>query len=541
MLYREVFKVVGNFLLFFSAILAIPLLVASYDQFIASHLHPQPHSTLAFLETLAAALAIAAIFKWIGRKAEGKLFRREGILIVTFIWILASLIGSLPFYFSGTLTNPVQAIFEAASGFTTTGCTVMEPKRYDALGKEVPIRHIYHGIEEVSYEYYGTVQPVGQLEGLDAVSRGIIFWRSFMQWLGGLGIMVLFVAILPALGVGGKVLIQSEVTGPIKSAMTPRIKETALQLWKIYAGLTFLQIVMLSLFADNMSLFDSIALSFSTLSTGGFSTHAANIEYWNNRTVDWIVILFMILGSINFSLYYFCLRGKLYKLWNLELFVFLLIALSIALYGTFQLLGTPHYLIDGSHVGAYDLYNAFTDGSFQLISALTSTGFVIVDYDFWPYEIQVLMLIAMFIGGMSGSTAGGIKIIRHVIMFIVAKSKIETFYRPDAVRSLKIGDNELDSGLIINILCFFLLYISIGVMGTFFYCLDGIDPETSLGLTTCMINNAGLAFRQAGPLNSCAFLSDSSCLLSALLMLLGRLEFLVILVLFLPSFWKEER
>jgi trk system potassium uptake protein TrkH len=546
MLYREVFKVVGNFLLIFTAILVIPLLVACYYQFIAPLKHPQPHSSLAFVQTLLITFVIALFFLWLGRKGEGRIFRREGILIVAFIWILTSLLGSLPFYFSGTLSNPIQAFFEATSGFSTTGSTVMEPKKYNENGQEIPIETFYLGLERVEYHYYGTIKPVRtqegkELSGVDAVSRALIFWRSFIQWLGGLGIMVLFVAILPALGVGGKVLLQSEVTGPIKSSMTPRVKETATQLWKIYVALTLLQIGMFWLFVDHLSLFDSIAISFSTLSTGGFAPHSDNIQYWDSRTVDWIVILFMMLGSINFTLYYYTLRGKLYKLWNIELIVFLCVALAICFFGTYQLLGTPRYLIDGTENGIYNLYNAFTDGSFQLIAALTSTGFFTINYDFWPYETQVLMLIAMFIGGMSGSTAGGIKIIRHVILFLVAKSKIENYFRPEAVRSLKVGDHELESGTVINVLCFFLLTISIAVLGTFLYCVDGIDPETSLGLTTCMINNAGLAFRQAGPLNSCAFLSNFSLGLSCLLMLLGRLEFLVILVLFLPSFWKEEK
>lgn len=541
MLYREVFKVVGNFLFFFAFILFVPLGLCLYYQFFAPENHPQPHASLAFVETIITTFMIAGVFLYFGRKARGKIFRREGILIVALIWLLASLIASFPFYFSGTLQNPVQAFFEAASGFTTTGSTVMEPKRFDASGKEIPYIAAYPGLEQVEYSYYGTITPVGNLTGINAVSRGLIFWRSLIQWLGGLGIMVLFVAILPAMGVGGKVLMQSEVTGPIKSAMTPRVNETAIQLWKIYMGLTLIEVLLLYFTNGNVSLFDATIVSLSSISTGGFAPHSESIEYWNNPVTDWIIIVFMVLGSVNFTLFYYCLRGQFYKLWNTELFVFLMIILFLCIMGTYQLVGTPIYLLDGSIGGIYDWWGAFTDGSFQLVAALTSTGFYTTNYTFWPYVTQVLMLISMFIGGMSASTAGGIKIIRHIIIFLLAKTRIESSFRPDAVKPIKVDQVEVDSGTLINVLCFFFFAISISVIGTYLYSTDGIDPETSMGLTACMINNVGLAFRQAGVMGSCAFLSDFSCLLSCLLMFLGRLEFLVILVLFLPSFWKEER
>lgn len=549
MLLRDISRVLGAFLIFFSFILLVPLALALYDEFIQHpQLHPQPYSSSAFIYTFFITIAVGLLLFLTSKKGEGKIFRREGVAIVVIIWFITPLFGALPLILSGTLSNPFQAYFEIVSGFTTTGATAMEAKKYDlSTGKEIQIENLFVGVEDVTYKYYGNIEPVrnaktGEIErqGVEAVSRALLFWRSLTQWLGGGGIVVLFVAILPALGVGGKVLMQSEVTGPIKDALTPRIKETALQLWKIYLGLTLAETALLCLTNAQMPLFDALTISFSTLSTGGFSIKNQSIGAYHNSYTDWIVILFMVFGSINFSLYFFCLKGKFFKLWDPELFLFLAIILGISIFAASEILGTNQVFLDGAVGPNYSLSDAIRNGAFQLISAGTSTGFVTVDYETWPYVVQALMLIVMFVGGMSGSTAGGIKVIRHLILFQTSKNKVESLFHPEAVRAIKIGNREIDTSVMINVLCFFFLLIALSVLATFLYTLDGIDPETAIGLVGCMFNNTGIAFRQAGPTSSCAFLSDWSLCLSSFWMIVGRLEVFAVLVLLIPAFWKQE-
>jgi len=549
MFFRDIAKVLGAYLLFFSLILLAPMSMAIYDEFILQpQFHPQPFATVPFAITIMITVILGTCLYVYGRGGAGRLFRREALAAVVSIWLLTPFFGGLPFYLSDTLQNPVQAFFEAMSGFTTTGATVMEAKKYDlATGEEVPIESLYVGIEDVSYKYYGTIKPVrdpetGEVlyEGIEAVSHALLFWRSLMQWLGGGGIMVLFVAVLPALGVGGKMLVQSEVTGPIKDALTPRIKETAVQLWKIYFGLTLLEIFLLMITNHEMKMFDAVAVTLSTISTGGFSVHNFSIGSYSNVNTDWVVMCFMVLGSINFSLYFFCLKGKFFKLWDPELILFLFIIFGISAFAAWELIGLKQVFLNGAIGTDYTVSSAIRSGAFQLISAMTSTGFSIANYETWPYEIQVLMLIVMFLGGMSGSTAGGLKIIRHYMLFKISKNRVESVFRPEAVRSIKIGHKEIDTSVAINVLCYFFLAIVLSVLGTFLYALDGIDPETSIGLTACMMNNTGIAFRQAGATHSFAFLTNSSLLLSCFWMILGRLEFLAVLVLLIPAFWKEE-
>lgn len=546
---RDISKILGAFLIFFSFILLIPLAIAIYDQFVLGPaLHPQPFSTESFIYTFLITCAFGLLLFFTGKKESGKLFLREGVAIVVIIWFLTPLFGALPFVLSGTLKNPFQAYFESVSGFTTTGATVVQAKRYDpATGQEIPIENLFVGVEDVTYRYYGTIEPVrnpknGQVEyeGVEAISRALLFWRSFTQWLGGGGIVVLFVAILPALGVGGKVLIQSEVTGPIKDSLTPRIKETAINLWKIYLGLTLAQTSLLYFTNDKMPFFDALTISFSTLSTGGFSVKNNNIGAYQSGYTDWIVILFMIAGSINFSLYFFCLKGKFFRLWDPELFLFLCIGAAVSLFAAFKIYGTTQVLLSGAVGPEYNISEALRAGTFQLISALTSTGFETVNFEKWPYVVQALMLIVMFVGGMSGSTAGGIKVIRQLILFKTSKNKVESLFHPEAVRSIKIGNREISQSVMTNVLCYFFLLMALAVIATFLYTLDGVDPETSIGLVGSMFNNTGIAFRQAGPTNSCAFLSNWSLVLSSFWMIVGRLEVFAVLVLLIPAFWKQE-
>lgn len=550
MLYRDIFKVLGIYLSGFALLMLIPLILAYYYQFIADPtLHPQPHSTLYFLETILFCLALGAIFYGLGRHSRGILFKRECLILVVLIWFLTPALSSLPFLLSGTLTRPWQAYFEMASGLTTTGSTILHPKKYNPdTGEEVPIVRTVGEERKTHYSFYGTVAPVRDpetkailYEGIEAVSKALLFWRSFMEWLGGGGIIVLFVALLSSLAVSGKTMFQLEVAGPVKDAFTPRVKQGALQLWLIYLALTILQTGLLLVTNSKMEWLDSITISLSSIATGGFSIRNANIGYYQNASTDWIVMLFMILGSINFTLYYFVIRGKFYRLYQPEILCYLGFLLAGSCLGAWYLVGEEKFLLtQEGPSGVFSVEEAIRYGFFQIISAHTTTGFMTANYDVWPYLVQALMIIVMFIGGMSGSTAGGIKIMRHLILFRIVLHKLESMFNPSKIRPLKVSGHFIDNAIASTTLVFFLILIFLSVLGVFLYIADNIDPETSFGLIACMVSNTGLSFNVAGPRDSCAFLSDFSLIVSSVLMILGRLEFFAVLALLVPAFWKQR-
>jgi len=511
--------ILSKYLFYLSFLLLIPLTFAAYLQFFSDHL--QPHATTAFAMALSVCLLCAFALRYTKPKP---LHRREGILLVVSIWLVTCFVSSLPFSLSRTL-GPLDAYFEAMSGLTTTGATLLCPKLYDAEG-EIPHYITNSHVPDKTYTFYGTVPSIRDANGLilhsgiEAVNKAILLWRSLLQWVGGLGIVVIFLTVLPVLQVGGKFLYQAEMTGPIKEGITPRVKSTSAQLWKLYLILTLIEI---GLLLPQVPIFDAICISLSNISTGGFSVRNDSIASYNSSPVQWIVFLFMILGSINFSLYF----HPKFKL-TPDFFLFL----SIAILGCL--------LVSIPLIGIYPLGTALSEGSFQALSVQTSTGFVTANYDQWPFVSQMFMLLLMFVGGMSGSTAGGIKTSRFYILFKIVQHRLESIYRPDSVRTLRIGTAEVDDKNALTVLSFFCIVLFFVVLGTVSLVVDGIDPETSLGLIACLLNNVGTAFRAAGPTNSFAFLSPVSEILSIFWMLLGRLEYYVVLLLLLPSFWRNR-
>lgn len=417
---------------------------------------------------------------------------------------------------------------------------MMSPKAYDESGKEIPIFINNVHVPEKTYTYYGTIKPLRDKEGViikkgvEAISRGLLFWRSFIQWLGGMGIVVLFLAILPAIAVGGKFLYQMEVPGPTKDAITPRIKETSSMLWKLYLGLTILQIYLLIWTNREMPLFDAFCITFSTLSTGGFSTLNASIGGYHNFYTELVVMIFMVIGSVNFALYFHLIKRKFSRIYEPDFLFFLCVTFIGALTVSLFLIGSP--LPSGE--GTYTLSKALRDGFFQSISAQTSTGFFTKNYDNWPMAPQLFMLLLMFVGGMSGSTAGGIKTSRFYIMYKIITHKVESIFRPEAVRKLKIGDKVIDNSTALTVMTFFCIVMFFAVLGTVILVISGIDPETSLGAIACMMNNIGMAFRACGPLESFVFFPTIAKVVSIVWMLLGRLEFFTVLLLFVPGFWR---
>ena len=538
MIFKKICQILGKYLTYLSIALCLPLAVAAYYQYIADPSeHPQPHSTFAFFLALIVCLALSQLLVFLGRqKVEQPFYRRESILIVVLIWIVTSIVSALPFYFSRTLTHPIDAYFEAISGLTTTGITMIASKAYDpTTNAEIPIHITNPHVPGKTYTYWGTVAPIRDpstglilYSGVEAVSKALLLWRSLLQWMGGIGIIVIFLTVLPALGVGGKFLYQIEMTGPIKEGLTPRVRDTASRIWKLYLFFTLLQIVLLLFTNSQMPFFDAFCTSLSTISTGGFSVRNDSIASYGNTATSAIVIAFMVVGSINFSLFFHAMRFKFFRIYVPDFFLFV----SIAILGC--------VLVSSYLMGISSVYEAFYLGSFQALSMQTTTGFTIADYDAWPFAPQMFMLLLMFIGGMSGSTAGGIKTSRFYILYKIVLHRLESLYRPDSVRKLRVGNVEVDDKNALTVLSFFCIVAFFTVVGCVALVLDGIDPETSLGLIASLMNNVGSAFRAAGPSGSCLFLSDFSKILSTFWMLLGRLEFYVVLLLFLPDFWRNR-
>lgn len=544
--FKNIFKILGKYFFFFSFILLIPFFLSIYFKyFIGFQEHPQPHSVKAFFLSYICCLLFSAVLYFFGRESQGHLHRRESILTVALIWILTPGISSLPFIFSDTLSNPIQAYFESVSGFTTTGASVLVGKEYNNHGQEKKIQLIIEGETPVVYEFFGTVPPVrnkeGQIiaEGIEAVSKAVLFWRSLTQWLGGVGIIVLFIAVLPSLGIGGKQLMSSEIPGPTEISLATRLRETASILWKVYLFFTVLQTVLLRLTNPDVTWFDAITISFSTLSTGGFSVKNASIGAFKNPITEWVVILFMIVGSLNFAIWFNIIRKKIYKIFDVEIIIYFLVILLSCLFSTFSILNTDQQLLTGEFVNINSVKDAARFATFQIVSANSSTGFSTVNFDLWPYRVQVLMLVLMYVGGMSGSTCGGIKILRNYILFKITQFKVESIFRPETIKIMRIKHRKISQEVSIKSLVFFVLIISISVMATLLFILDGLDPESALTFVGCSINNTGFSFRAYGPMQSCAFLSNFGMILSCFLMIAGRLEFFALITILIPSFWKK--
>lgn len=536
MYYRSIFYLLSRVFIGFACMLLIPLSVAIYFDFFEPGHTLFPTTYLSFFYTIVVTLVLALLFSLFGKKEVNVSLRKESILVVVLIWILTSAVGSLPFILSGNIPSPVDAYFETVSGVTTTGASIITPKMYNEQGNEIQ-RTITKDISQtIDYHFYGTIEPLFHpdtkeiiAEGFGAIPRPILFWRSFLQWIGGLGIILTFITVFPSLAIGGKFLLEAEGSKNYLEELTPRLKDTASRLWKIYLFLTLAEITLLYTTNTKMPLFDSIAVTFSNISTGGFSIHNASIAAYDSSITEWIVIFFMIFGGINFSLYFFIVKRKFSKVLQPELFFFLITAIFASALIIFKL------------VFEYDntLTTLIRHGVFQLVSSLTCTGFFTANYDIWPMGAQLVMLFAMYIGGMSGSTSGGIKCSRHIILFNAVKHKIERLFKPEAVRNLTIGKKEVSPSVLSSTFTFFWVIVVMTAIGVFLLTYDGVDLATSFGLIASAINNVGLSFRAAGPESTCAFLPTFSKIVMIIWMFLGRLEFFAILMLFIPSFWKS--
>jgi trk system potassium uptake protein TrkH len=449
----------------------------------------EPDAAAFGLSTAAAAL-LGGVMWLVARRPPLDILHREALLIVALGWVNAALIGALPYWFGGTTGSLVDAVFESASGFTTTGATIMED--------------------------------------IEALPHGTLLWRSMTQWFGGMGIIVLSLAILPLLGVGGMQLFKAEVPGPTPDKLKPRVSETAKSLWKVYLLLTGVEAVLLM--GWGMKPFDAICHAFTTMATGGFSTKSRSIESFGSPPMEWTVIFFMVAAGVNFSLHYKALTGRPISYWIdrefrtfLTMFVVITMAVAAILY------------LDG-HGGVGD---ALRYSAFQVGSILTTTGYTTTDYEMWPYVCQAVLFMLMFVGGCAGSTGGGMKVMRIMILAKSAYRELFRIIHPHAVVSVKMGSKRISQEVIESIWGFFVLFLAIFVGASVAMMLLGMDMISGFSAVASSLGNVGPALGSVGPMDNYAHLPAAGKLILSGCMIVGRLEVYTLVVLLVPEFWRK--
>jgi len=482
--FRLIFYVVGNFLKYFGFLMLIPAVIS---------LIYGDNEFFTFIFTSFATTTTGYILEIITKKAAvlKEIKRQEGFLIASLCWVLACLFGSLPYLLLSVFSHPVDAIFESFSGFTTTGATV--------------------------------------LSEIESLPHGILFYRSFTQWLGGMGIIILAIAILPRLSVGGMQLMSLEAPGPTTEKLTPRISETAKKLWSVYVLMTVACFVLL--YISGISIFDSITTSFSTLATGGFSVKNASIGGFNNGWVEIIVMFFMFLSGMNYVLLYYLFSGKQLKIFKSSEFRFFcfLIAFFIA-FIVFDLM-VNHLM---------NLKDAIRYSSFQVISIITTSGFHTSEFDLWPNFAIFMIFTLMFIGACAGSTSGSIKSLRILILIKKGYMEINKLIKPRAVLPIRINSHVVDRDIVSSVTSFFLLFIFIFVVSVLIISfVEDMSIVGSISASAAAITNVGPGFAEVGASQNYGFLTNFTKIYLCFLMLLGRLELYTILVLFAPIFWRK--
>jgi trk system potassium uptake protein TrkH len=418
------------------------------------------------------------------------MYARDGFAIVALGWILLSLFGSLPYMISGVIPSFIDSFFEAVSGFTTTSASILT-----------------------------------HLEGLP---KGILFWRSFTHWVGGMGVIVLTLAMLPAIGAGTVQMLKAEYPGPSPGKLVPQVKETAKILYKIYLIFTILEIIMLKL--AGLPLYDAIIHSFGTVGTGGASNMTASVGAYNNIYVEIIITVFTFICGANFTLYYRMLKGDLKAPFKDEEFRFYscVIIASVALI-TVSLYGD---IFDS-------LWESLRHSSFQAVTIMTTTGFATTDFDKWGMFSKIILFILMFIGGCAGSTGGALKSVRVLLLLRVMKRELLQIIHPRAVYSVRLGNKPVDEKTISEVLGFFFMYITIFITAVLVVSLDNMDWATTIASVAATLGNVGAGFGIVGPMGNYSTLSDLSKVVLSLCMIIGRLEIYPILLLGIPSFWKK--
>lgn len=443
-----------------------------------------------FIYTILIVVTLGMSARFFTKKVDKRISKREGYIIVSNVWIFFSLMGALPFIISGYIPSFTNAFFETISGFTTTGASI--------------------------------------LNDIEALPHGLLFWRSIIQWMGGMGIIVLSLAVLPILGIGGIQLFSAEVPGPVPDKLHPRFSETAKRLWLIYLIFTIIETILLMF--GGMGWFDAINHSFTTMATGGYSTKQESVAYFSSPYIQYVITLFMFIAGTNFTLAYFGFKLKFKKIYKNEEFRYyflftLIISLVIA-------------------VGLYLKHNltaeqSFRDAIFQVVSIITTTGYATADYLMWHPFLVVLIFIVMFIGGSAGSTGGGMKVMRIVVLLKNSAAEFKRLIHPNAIIPVRFNHKPVPTQIVTNILAFIVIYILIFVIGTVAMASMGLDLESSMGSVIATLGNIGPGIGDVGPANNFHDIPAPGKWFLSFLMLVGRLELFTVLILFSPAFWQK--
>lgn len=438
---------------------------------------------------------------WYSFKPKNELRVREGFLIVSLTWLSLSLVGALPFVISGVLPSFTDAVFETMSALSTTGSTI--------LG--------------------GETSSGFQNPQIEDIPKSFLMWRSLAHWLGGMGIIVLSLAILPLLGIGGMQLFQAESPGPTTDKLTPRVQETAKLLWGVYVAFTFVEFLLLWVH-PSMDWFEAINHAFSTMATGGFSTKNASIEAFDSVYIDWVIIIFMFIAGINFAMHFRLLRGDHKSFFaNREIrFYTLVIFIGIII------ISGSLWLMD-----KYPILDALRYGAFQVLAIVTTTGFGTDNYEVWNTIAAFFLFLLFFTGGCAGSTGGGIKMIRWMILIRNTGREIKQIIHPKAILPVRIGDQTINQNIQRTVLSFFILYIFIFALGAFIISLFGYDIMSSIGASIAAIGNIGPGWGEFGPTENFAHLPYLGKWVLIMLMMVGRLEIFTVLIIFSPAFWRQ--
>ena len=504
--------------------LAVTMLPCAY----LAHLDDGPDLSGHLMASLVSLMTGLMLFVATYRNSKGThVGHREAFLIVGIGWVTVTIIGALPFYFYAHLSPdlichiqafgdarlPVGAdfcsfghsVFESTSGFTTTGATIIT----DGLWIEPGL-------------------TVNQREGLP---RGILLWRSLTHFLGGMGIIVLGVAVLPLLGVGGMQLFKAEVPGPTTDKLVPRVGETSKLLWKVY--LTISLGLLLFLLVGGMNTFEAICHTMSTMGTGGFSTRHESVGGFGNPYFEWVIAVFMVIAGTNFTLHFFALTGRFKRYWyDVEFRVYLGIVVVATALVSWSLV----------HSGLEpDIWVALRDAAFQVASIMTGTGFASTDFELWGHAPVALVVVVglAFVGGMAGSTTGGVKVVRHILLVRIWLREIFLLSHPHAVRPIRLGKRLVSDDIIRSVIAFIGAYFATFVLGTLYFCLAGHDLVTAFSATASTLGNVGPGLGEVGPFDNYATLSSLSKWVCCILMILGRLELFTLLILVSPAFWRR--
>jgi trk system potassium uptake protein TrkH len=477
-----VFRIVGVLIFFFGLTMLFPLCYVL--------LYPDP-SLMPTLISMGITLAVGLVMILLFRvKNTNYISQREGMAVVTLGWTAVGIFGALPFFLGGEIPLFVDAFFESVSGFTTTGSSI--------------------------------------LTNIEGMSKGLLLWRSYIQWLGGMGIIVLSLAILPYLGNGGMRREKAEVPSPVPDKLKPRIRETAMILWKVYVLISIAQIVFLML--GGVSFYDSVCHAFTTMPTGGFSTKNTSVAHFNSAYVDGVIIFFMFAAGINFSLHYQLLRGRPLAFWrDAECRFYMIVVLALTVLVTFNIYGQIYESIG----------TAFRYAAFQVVSIVTTTGYATADYEKWPAMAQLILLLSMFLGASAGSTGGGMKCLRVMLCFKYCYRELFYMVHPKAVTHVKIGGSPVSEDVLRSVLGFMALYIGIFAACSVLLSAIGVDFTTSFSAVAATLGNIGPGFGMVGPAENFAQIPDLGKWLLIWCMLLGRLEIFTVIIFLVPEFYRK--